>query len=56
MQQRSKKSHYQSKVFVCVLNNRGDVVDRLLILNGMDNYISIDPFKNLGINHIPEKL
>ena len=25
-------SHYQSRVFVCVSNNRTDVVDRLLIL------------------------
>ena len=32
VQQRAKKSHYQSKVFVCVLNNRADGVDRLLIV------------------------
>ncbi len=30
----AKNSHYQSKVFVCVSNNRADVVDRLLILGG----------------------
>ncbi len=33
VQQRAKKSHYQSKVFVCVSNNRADAVDWLLILN-----------------------
>ena len=32
VQQRAKKSHYQSKVFVCVSSNRVDAVDRLLIL------------------------
>ncbi len=31
VQQRAKKSHYQSEVFVCVLNSRADAVDRLLI-------------------------
>ncbi len=31
VQHRAKKSHYQSMVFVCVSNNRADVVDRLLI-------------------------
>ncbi len=29
---RPEKSHYQSKVFVCVSNNRTDAVDRLLIM------------------------
>ncbi len=29
--QKAKKSHYQSKVFVCVSNSRADAVDRLLI-------------------------
>ncbi len=33
VQQRAKKSHYQSRVFVCVSNNRADVVDRLLIIH-----------------------
>ncbi len=32
VRQRAKKSHYQSKVFVCVSNSRADAVDRLLIL------------------------
>ena len=27
------KSHFQSKVFVCLLNNCADAVDRLLIYN-----------------------
>ncbi len=31
VQHRAKKTHYQSKVFVCVSNNHADVVDRLLI-------------------------
>ncbi len=31
VQQGAKKSHYQSKMFVCVSNNRADTVDRLLI-------------------------
>ena len=31
VQQRAKKSHYQSRVFVSVSNNRADAVDRLLI-------------------------
>ncbi len=31
VQQRAKKSHYQSYVFVCVSSNRVDAVDRLLI-------------------------
>ncbi len=30
-QQRAKKSHYQSKVFVCVSSNHADAFDRLLI-------------------------
>ncbi len=34
VRQRAKKSHYQSKVFVCVSNSRADAVDRLLISNG----------------------
>ncbi len=29
----SVTAHYQSKVFVCVLSNRTDAVDRLLIFN-----------------------
>ncbi len=29
----AKRSHYQSKVFVCVSKNRADAVDRLLIIN-----------------------
>ena len=33
--QRAEKSHYQSKVFVCVLNNPTDAVDRLLIFLAM---------------------
>ncbi len=33
VQQRAKKSHYQSEVFVCVSSNRADAVDRLLIGN-----------------------
>ncbi len=32
MQKRAEKSHYQSKVFVCVSNNHTDAVDRLSIL------------------------
>ncbi len=28
----NEKSHFQSKVFVCVPTNRADAVDRLLIL------------------------
>ncbi len=49
-QQRVKKSHYQSKRFVCVLNNGSYVVDRLLILSTViyfssvyicDDYISL---------------
>ena len=32
VQQTAKKTHYQSKVFVCVLNNRADEIDQLLIL------------------------
>ena len=32
VQQRAKKSHYHSKVFVCVSNNCADAVDRLLML------------------------
>ncbi len=31
VQQRAKRGHYQSEVFVCVLNNRADAVDRHLI-------------------------
>ncbi len=31
VQQRAKKGHYQSEEFVCVLNNRADAVDQLLI-------------------------
>ena len=31
VQQRAKKSYYQSRVFVCVSSNRMDAVDRLLI-------------------------
>ncbi len=31
VQQRAKKSHYQSRVFACVSNNRADAVNRLLI-------------------------
>ena len=31
MQQRAKKSHYQSKVFACVSNNREDAVVQALI-------------------------
>ena len=31
MQQRAKKSNYQSVEFVCVSNSRADAVDRLLI-------------------------
>ena len=31
-QQRARKSHYQSRVFVCVSSNRTDAVDWLLIL------------------------
>ena len=31
VQQRARKSNYQSKVFVCVSSNRADAVDRLLI-------------------------
>ncbi len=34
VQQRAKKSHYQSKGFICVCNNRSDAVDRLLIHYG----------------------
>ncbi len=30
VQQRAKKSHYQSTVFVCVSSNRADAVDLLL--------------------------
>ncbi len=33
VRQRAKKSHYQAKVFVCVLNSRADAVDRLLMAN-----------------------
>ncbi len=33
VRQRAKKSHYQSKVFVCVSNSRADEVDRFLILH-----------------------
>ena len=32
LQQRAKKSRYQSEVFVCVSTYRVDAVDRLLIL------------------------
>ena len=32
VQQRAKKSHYQSRVFVCVSSDRADAVDRLLII------------------------
>ena len=31
VQQRAKKTHYQSEVFVCVSSNHADVVDWLLI-------------------------
>ncbi len=31
VQQRAKKSNYQSMEFVCVSNSRADAVDRLLI-------------------------
>ncbi len=31
VQQRAKRSHYQSEVVVCVSNNRADAVDRVLI-------------------------
>ncbi len=34
VQQRAKKSHYQSKVFVCVRNNHVDAVNGLLIVGG----------------------
>ena len=33
VQQRLKKSHYQSEGFVCVLNNLADAVDQLFICN-----------------------
>ncbi len=33
VQQRAKKSPYQSRVFVCVSSNRADAVDRLLMTN-----------------------
>ena len=36
VQQRAKKIHYQSRVFVCVSNNRTDAVDWLLIGMGVD--------------------
>ncbi len=42
VQQRAKKSHHQSEVFVCVLNNRTDAADRLLIS-------SINPNQNTEI-------
>ena len=32
VQQRAKKSHYQSRMFVCVSNDRADAVDRVLII------------------------
>ncbi len=35
------KSHYQSKVFVCVSINRADVVDQLLILFGCFQHESV---------------
>ena len=38
VQQRAKKSHYQSKVFVCVSSNLADVVDWLLIMILYDDY------------------
>ncbi len=34
MQKRAEKNHYQSIVFVCVSNNHGDAVDRLLVFYG----------------------
>ena len=37
MQQRVKKSHYQSMEFVHVSNSRADAVDRLLIIKTYDS-------------------
>ncbi len=43
VRQRAKRSHYQSKVFVCVPNSRADAVDRLLILIGEEPW-DVFPF------------
>ncbi len=47
VRQRAKKSHYQSKVFVCVSNSRADAVDRLLIehVSGWNTQVILDTNK-----------
>ena len=42
MQQRPKKSHYQSKVFVFVSSNCADVVHRLLMMEDFLLFSSFD--------------
>ena len=41
MQQRAKKGHYQSQVFVCVSSYRADAVDRLLIWNVQGPWVGL---------------
>ena len=53
VQQRAKKSRYQSEVFVCVSTHCRDAVDRLLMSDVMEDCSHLEESKNKAIKSCP---